>query len=57
MLRRARRKDVKGGTRSKLVLFTSDDDKEMIGQTTSFAFAVDDLDRTYTELRDRGSSS
>ena len=57
MLRRARRKDVKGGTRSKLVLFTSDDDKEMIGKTTSFTYVVDDLDRTYTELRDRGASS
>jgi len=39
------------------VLFTSDDDKEMIGKTTSFTYVVDDLDRTYTELRDRGASS
>jgi predicted enzyme related to lactoylglutathione lyase len=43
-----------GNAQTKLVLFTSDDYKEMIGKTTSFTFVVDDLDRTYTELRDKG---
>lgn len=39
---------------TKLVLFTSDDYKDMIGKHASFTFAVDDLDRTYAELRDQG---
>jgi predicted enzyme related to lactoylglutathione lyase len=36
---------------TKLVLFTSDDYKDMVGKHTSFTLTVDDLDRTYEELR------
>jgi predicted enzyme related to lactoylglutathione lyase len=39
---------------TKLVLFTSDDYKDMIGKRTNFTLSVDDLDRTYAELRDNG---
>jgi predicted enzyme related to lactoylglutathione lyase len=43
-----------GGAQTKLVLFTSDDYKDMIGKSVSFTLGVDDLDRTYAELRDKG---
>ena len=43
-----------GNAQTKLVLFTSDDYRDMIGKNASFTFVVDDLDRTYSELRDKG---
>jgi len=43
-----------GGAQTKLVLFTSDDHKSMIGKQVNFTLNVDDLDRTYHELRDKG---
>ena len=42
------------GAQTKLVLFTSDEHKDMIGKSVTFTFGVDNLDRTYAELRERG---
>jgi predicted enzyme related to lactoylglutathione lyase len=43
-----------GGAQTKLVLFTSDDYKDMIGKSVAFTLSVDDIDRTYAELREKG---
>ena len=39
---------------TKLVLFTADEHKDRIGQSTNFSFVVDNLERTYAALREAG---
>jgi predicted enzyme related to lactoylglutathione lyase len=39
---------------TKLVLFTSDDFKEMVGKHLNFTLTVDDLERTHAELSAAG---
>jgi predicted enzyme related to lactoylglutathione lyase len=39
---------------TKLVLFTSDEHKDRVGGSTNFSLVVDNLDRTYGELREAG---
>jgi predicted enzyme related to lactoylglutathione lyase len=43
-----------GSAQTKLVLFTADDYKDMIGKSVAFSLNVDDLDKTYAELREKG---
>ena len=42
-----------GSSPTTVVLFTSDEYKGMIGKSLPFTVAVDDLDKTYAELRER----
>jgi len=39
---------------TKLVLFTADEHKDRIGQATNFSLVVDNLERTYAQLREAG---
>ena len=41
-------------SQTKLVLFTSDEYKDMVGKSVNFTFNVDNLERTYAEFRERG---
>ncbi len=42
------------GAQTKVVLFTGDDQKDMVGRFFNATFACDDVHRTYAELRDKG---
>jgi predicted enzyme related to lactoylglutathione lyase len=42
------------GAQTKLVLFTTDDNRDQIGKSAPFTLNVDDLDRTHAELREAG---
>ena len=42
------------GAHTRVVLFTTDDNRAQIGKSTSFTLGVDDLDRTYRDLREAG---
>ena len=39
---------------TRIVLFTTDDDKDRIGRFMNMSYTCDDLDKTYEELRKRG---
>jgi predicted enzyme related to lactoylglutathione lyase len=43
-----------GGSQTKIVLFTTDEYRDMIGKSVSFTLTVDNLDKTYAELREKG---
>ena len=42
------------GAQTKVVLFTTDENRDQIGKSASFTFNVDDLDKTHAELRELG---